>query len=432
MAAKKKEQETNDSSKIELGSKEFFNELIKDTDFVKCDEGSLMNNRPKVLTPLYVLNCITGGGLPLAIQEEVSGVPASGKSTFCYSMLGTFQKQYGDNGVGVILDLEGSTDDTRLKQLGIDSSKVLRLPAVSIESAFENMFKMFKKLIDMKEKTGKDIKLFIIFDSLSAGGIQAQHDSIENGGTAMTFGSGMMALPRILKQNMANVTPFLEKIDASVHYINQVFMQGIGTYAPRTGSGGGFGKDHMMDLKLEFGSPKNDVIKEGSTDYVVGSYSNLKMTKSKLGPKFSNIPCYVDVRNGGTIDEVKSLFMYLQNNDYIKTGAWQKFDDILDYMDKKFGTKINKVQLDELRGNKRANDLLAILREDVDLVDLMQIFLIEKICDIYPAHSLVTNEFRQELINRCNYFVDKNVDIRNVDEVEELDKEVVTEDTENK
>ena len=431
MAGKKKQvEEVNDS--IEFGTIEFFDELIKGTDFVKCDEGSLMNNRPKVLTPLHVLNCITGGGLPLAIQEEVSGVPASGKSTFCYSMLGTFQKQYGDNGVGVILDLEGSTDDTRLKQLGIDSSKVLRLPAVSIESAFENMFKMFKKLIDMKEKTGKDIKLFIIFDSLSAGGIQAQHDSIENGGTAMTFGSGMMALPRILKQNMANVTPFLEKIDASVHYINQVFMQGIGTYAPKTGSGGGFGKDHMMDLKLEFGVAKNDVVKEGSTDYIVGSYSNLKMTKSKLGPKFSNIPCYVDVRNGGTIDEVKSLFMYLQNNDYIKTGAWQKFDDIIDFVEERFDGKVNKEQLDNLRGNSRANDLLNTMREDVDLVDLMQVFLIEKICDIYPAHSLVTNDFRQELINRCNYFTDKNVNVRNVNEVEELDKEVITEDTENK
>lgn len=431
MAGRKKQvEEVNDS--VEFGTNEFFDELIKGTDFVKCDEGSLMNNRPKVLTPLHVLNCITGGGLPLAIQEEVSGVPASGKSTFCYSMLGTFQKQYGDNGVGVILDLEGSTDDTRLKQLGIDSSKVLRLPAVSIESAFENMFKMFKKLIDMKEKTGKDIKLFIIFDSLSAGGIQAQHDSIENGGTAMTFGSGMMALPRILKQNMANVTPFLEKIDASVHYINQVFMQGIGTYAPKTGSGGGFGKDHMMDLKLEFGVAKNDVVKEGSTDYIVGSYSNLKMTKSKLGPKFSNIPCYVDVRNGGTIDEVKSLFMYLQNNDYIKTGAWQKFDDIIDFVEERFDGKVNKEQLDNLRGNNRANDLLNTMREDVDLVDLMQVFLIEKICDIYPAHSLVTNDFRQELINRCNYFTDKNVNVRNVNEVEELDKEVITEDTENK
>lgn len=422
-----KKQEQSDIT-ADIGSKEFFDQLIKGTDFVKCDEGSLMNNRPKVLTPLHVLNCITGGGLPLAIQEEVSGVPASGKSTFCYSMLGTFQKQYGDNGVGVILDLEGSTDDTRLKQLGIDSSRILRLPAVSIESAFENMFKMFKKLIQLKETTGRDIKLFIIFDSLSAGGIQAQHDSIEQGGTAMTFGSGMMALPRILKQNMANVTPFLEKIDASVHYINQVFMQGIGTYAPKTGSGGGFGKDHMMDVKLEFGAAKNDIIREGSTDYIVGSQSNLKITKSKLGPKFTNIPCYIDVRHGGTIDEVKSLFLYLQNNDFIKVAAWQKLDDIFDYMEEKFGDKVNKEQLKTLRGNKRGNDILELMREDCDLLDFTQIFLIEKICDIYPAHSLVTNEFRQTLIDRCNYFIDKNVDIRNVEEVEDLDKEVITQE----
>ena len=110
----------------------------------------------------------------------------------------------------------------------------------------------------------------------------------------------------------------------------------------------------------------------------------------------------------------------------------QKEYDALDRKYPDAAARFNKEQLDNLRGNSRANDLLNTMREDVDLVDLMQVFLIEKICDIYPAHSLVTNDFRQELINRCNYFTDKNVNVRNVNEVEELDKEVITEDTENK
>lgn len=225
---------------LQINSPEFFQELLKGTKFVMADTGSLMNNRPKVETPLLALNCIFGGGIPLAIQEEISGVPASGKSTLAYSMMAKFQHQYPENGVSVIIDLEGSTDDIRLRQLGIDSSKVIRLGAESIEEAFQNMFMMFNKLVKLKEQ-GTDLKLFIIFDSLSAGGTNKQHESIQNGGTAMTFGGGMMELPRILKQNIMNVVPFLEKIDASVHYINQVFMQGIGTYAPKTGSGGGFG-----------------------------------------------------------------------------------------------------------------------------------------------------------------------------------------------
>lgn len=230
--AKKKDAPLIDTS-LQIGSKEFFQELMKGTEFVMADTGSMMNNRPKVETPLLVLNCIFGGGIPLGIQEEVSGVPASGKSTLTYSMMAEFQKQYPENGVSVIIDLEGSTDDIRLKQLGIDSSKTIRLGAESIEDAFKNMFTMFRKLASLKE-AGSDVKLFIIFDSLSAGGTNKQHESIQNGGTAMTFGGGMMELPRILKQNIMNVVPFLEKVDASVHYINQVFMQGIGTYAPKT------------------------------------------------------------------------------------------------------------------------------------------------------------------------------------------------------
>ena len=96
-------------------------------------------------------------------------------------------------------------------------------------------------------------------------------------------------------------------------------------------------------------------------------------------------------------------------------------------MEEKFVGKVNNEELDKLKGNKRGNDILDLMREDRDLLDFMQVFLIEKICDIYPAHSLVTNEFRQSLINQCNYFTDKNIEVRNVDEIEELEKEVITE-----
>lgn len=57
-------------------------ELIKDvaetTGFVIAEEDSLMNSCIKVTTPLYVLNCIYGGGLPLGIISEISGPPSSG------------------------------------------------------------------------------------------------------------------------------------------------------------------------------------------------------------------------------------------------------------------------------------------------------------------------------------------------------------------
>ena len=123
----------------------FYEDLMKDTEFIRADTGSLMSARNRVSTPLYVLNCIYGGGVPLGILSEVSGSPGGGKSTFAYQCMGNYQKEYQD-GVSVIYDMEASMDSERLKVLGVDPSKVLRLPATSMEDAFGSMFKILNKI----------------------------------------------------------------------------------------------------------------------------------------------------------------------------------------------------------------------------------------------------------------------------------------------
>lgn len=219
-------------------TRDFFNELIKDTNFVIADNGSLMNARDKVLTPLYVINCIFGGGIPLGIIGEISGPPSSGKSTFSYQCMANYQKQY-PNGVSVIYDMESSMDDARLKVLGVDTSKVLRLPATTLEDAFAQMFKMLQKLSKLAE-SNPDISLFQIYDTISTGGTNKQHAATEEGRSVMNAG-GMQEAPRILKQNLANVFPYLEKFPVFLGLLNQVFTQ-MGTYTSSIGSGGGYGR----------------------------------------------------------------------------------------------------------------------------------------------------------------------------------------------
>lgn len=218
----------------------FFNDLIKDTDMVMASTGSLMNSeeRPKVRHPLIAINCITGGGIPMSLQTEFSGPPQSGKSTGAYMMLGNYLKD-NPNGIGVIIDTEGSMDNQRLKMLGVETDRVIRLPAESIESGFGNMFKIFNKLIKAKEDN-PDISVMVIFDSVSAGGTEKQHQATSKGESALGAGA-MMELPRLLKQNTGNVFPYIEKLPILIVYINQVSTTGIGGYAPKVESVGGFG-----------------------------------------------------------------------------------------------------------------------------------------------------------------------------------------------
>ena len=121
-----------------------------------------------------------------------------------------------------------------------------------------------------------------------------------------------------------------------------------------------------MHIKLESSAPKNDEIIEGTTKFTIGTYSFLKITKSKLGPKFERIPCYIDVRQGGIVDKVKSFFLYLKDSGYIQQGGgWMKLDESINYMTDKFNEKLDIDSLTVLKGNKREKDLIDLIRKNI-------------------------------------------------------------------
>lgn len=124
--------------------------------------GSL-TDKPKVETPLVALNDLLGGGLPLGAILEVFGPNASGKSSFMYETLGNFQKQY-PNGVSFIIDTETSTDNSRLRQLGVDPMRSPRMGAATLEDGFEQITKIVKKMTD--DERYKGFPVFILWDRL--------------------------------------------------------------------------------------------------------------------------------------------------------------------------------------------------------------------------------------------------------------------------
>lgn len=126
----------------------------------------VLNSRRKVHTPVEALNCILGGGLPFGTVAQSYGEPKVGKSTWMYQMMGEFQKQYPE-GISAIIDSESSADNDRLTYLGVDITKVLRLPATSIESGFLSLLKMLQN----KESNSKlkNVPVFVVWDTISKG-----------------------------------------------------------------------------------------------------------------------------------------------------------------------------------------------------------------------------------------------------------------------
>lgn len=379
---------------------EFFDDLVKDTAFTTAASGSLMHSRMKVKTPLEVLNCIYGGGIPLGILSEISGNPGSGKSTFLYQCMARFQEDYPD-GVPIILDMEASMDNDRLETLGIDTTKVLRLPSTSLEHAFSNVFKILTKLEKALE-TKPNLSVFLVYDSLAAGGTDKQQEEISKGNDA--FGAGAMMMPqRIIKQNLANILPYMEKYPIFVGLINQVFTQ-LNSYGyASVSSGGGFGLRHLCHAHISFSEPKDEY--EGS--FLVGTSSMMQLKKSKLSPKMIDIPCYIDVTRGGKIDEEKSFARYISSKSvgFLNTEAWYSFSDSLKLLlANAFPTlKDNKEFVAVMDKKFRKDELPNLLREDKDLYLILQIALIEFLDNIYPAQRDINSEYQEQLKSNCAY-----------------------------
>ena len=124
-------------------------ELIKGTNthLVSDASAAVMHDRIKVPTPIPQLNCIFGGGIPMGVIIESYGEPASGKTSTWYQTMGNFQTMYSD-GVSIIVDTEASVDSQRMPFMGCDPNKTLRIPCDSIESGFNQLF----KILDRKER----------------------------------------------------------------------------------------------------------------------------------------------------------------------------------------------------------------------------------------------------------------------------------------
>lgn len=385
-------------------NKEFFDNLIKDTKFVVAQDGSLMNSRNKVTTPLYAINCIYGGGLPLGIITRISGHPGSGKSTFSYQCMANYQKEYED-GVPVIYDMEASMDDSRLKVLGVDTDKVLRLPATSLEEAFSSMFALLNKLSKLVEEY-PTLTSFQIYDTISTGGTDKQHNNIENGGNAFNAGS-MMEAPRIIKQNLSNLFPYIEKFPVFLGLLEQVFTQ-MGAYTSTVTASGSFGLAHACHAHLVFGKP-NDIYDKG---FLVGTESMLKLQKSKLSPKFVDIPCYIDVTAGGKIDEAESFFRYISstNINIIKAGSWYTIGDTIDKAIERY-PDLNKDAILPYKKSYRKNDICTLIKNDKNFLNFLQVYFTDFIDDIYPGQRDINSAYQKELKSKCEFFEKTDTDI---------------------
>lgn len=302
-------------------SSEAYNEaieaLIKGTDFKLSSKSEVLNQRPKVSTPIEALNCILGGGLPFGTVFQSYGPPKAGKSTWLYQTMGNFQVEY-PQGVSVVIDMEASADGSRLEFLGVDTSKVLRLPASSIESGFVQLLAMLEN--KASNKSLKSVPVFVIWDTIS-------HGLAQDGSTQSRMNAQDRA--RIIKNYLSPVMAEIEKQDFILGLLNQVIYTTDSYGNKHMDSGGGIAIKHDAHF-----STKMEIYKGGDSSengFLIKRISKMDIDKSKIGPEVSGIPVIIDITEGGSISVVQSFTEYMMDLGFFNNnGGWYTYQGVLD------------------------------------------------------------------------------------------------------
>lgn len=352
--------------------------LAAGTEFKVGSEVKVLTTRQKVRTPVEILNCLLGGGIPFGTVLQAYGPPKSSKSTWLYQMMGIFQKEYPE-GIAVVVDTEASGDTERLSFLGVDTSRILRLPATSIETGFLSLLKM----LDNKSKNEKlkDTPVFVIWDSISKG--LAQENSTQSRMNAQDRA-------RIIKNYMSPMMAEIEKHNFVLCLINQAIYSTDRYGNRKLDAGGGVALKHDVHLSVKL---------ELSSDYTEGSFlitrtSKMAIDKSKISPEIWDIPVVLDIREGGKIDEVLSLIEYFLWNGWItQTSGWYTFDTVADM------NKDNPFYpiLANYSKKRRYNDMVQLVRDTPELYLALRYTFIKHLASIYKLQAKVMYEYQDKI-----------------------------------
>ena len=259
-----------------------------DSSFRLASDPSLRVER--VLTQSIGLNLATEGGFPRGKIVFIAGNPATGKSSFIYNEIASYQRLLGLP--CVLIDSEASSDEERLKTFGVDPSNLIVENPPTLEEGLDKALYLVREC---------ELGILAV-DSIAMMSPTRESES-GKGKTKSLLDDDVAIKARIMNK-------FFRRLAASLNYacnqgrkpptiilVQQWYVSKIGLYPERDFSGGA-GQKYISHLTIDFRHPaKNDggadlierveIDEDGivhEEDIKVGVRVNFELIKSKISP----------------------------------------------------------------------------------------------------------------------------------------------------
>lgn len=164
-------------------TKDIAAELASSFDDFTMDRYGMLNPPSPYVTPTNIrpLDSLLGGGLASSMPVAFSSTPETGKSSIAFQFAKQFLK-YHENGIVVYFDIESTASDleigkdiviyqeSRSETFGLDDDPRFRYNRrpFTIKDFFEYLEGLLERKRDIQSKTGSEVKILFIVDSITA------------------------------------------------------------------------------------------------------------------------------------------------------------------------------------------------------------------------------------------------------------------------
>jgi len=284
----------------------------------------------------YAVSNKRNGGIPLGRVTEISGQESTGKSLLGLEILKNVQKM---GGIAILLDTENATNPELLQNIGIDLNRFIYAQPDYIESCFDVIEKIIKKV----HTTKADRPVAIVWDSIAA---TPPRDELMGDYEDNTMGLAA----RKLAQGLRKITQTVGTEKISFVLINQLKHK-IGMsamYGDPMVSFGGKAIPYHSSVRIQLGA-RGKIEGEGKKDDIIGVGVRAKVIKNKIACPFRtaefDILFNIGISEGDQIfDALSSVGKISINGRTYKfsKGAWSGIEvsngsDII--LDEKFRSK---------------------------------------------------------------------------------------------
>ena len=290
----------------------------KNTTIVSEDDGLV----DFVSTGNLAFDLISDGGIPFGVMTEFIGFSQSGKSLYCQTILANAQRDYG--AIGLYIDREGALTDKRAKELGVDTSNVIKAPPESVPTAVDAFSFVIESILDIR-KQDKDIYIVAVIDSIAAFDKDVDLEKADVGRKAKSIKEGLRALfTHIDKKVMVLIVN---------HFYYNV---GVVFGTPKQASGGeGLRYFNTLRIALE---DKRKITDPARGNEVIGSWIGIEVIKTRLGPCYRT--CYVPFYYTTGVLRLGGYMRLLVDRGYVKPKNKKEFlgfrQVMVKYNDKEF------------------------------------------------------------------------------------------------